>query len=53
MQAVEPLLSGKVVENKLLNGNGGIRYPKEGSNTSMPEFRRSRSSPRGKFFMLP
>lgn len=52
-------MAGKVVENKLPNGNGngngngGIRYPKEGSNTSMPEFRRSRSSPRGKFFMLP
>lgn len=53
MQAEEPLVAGNVVENKLLNGNGngGIRYPKEGSNTSMHEFRRSRSSPRGKFFM--
>nr|XP_015880560.2 kinesin-like protein KIN-14F [Ziziphus jujuba var. spinosa] len=52
VQAVEPLLAGKL-ENKL--PNGGIRYPnqKETSNVSMPEFRRSRSTPRGKFFMLP
>ncbi|GLT79564.1 hypothetical protein SLA2020_510470 [Shorea laevis] len=33
--------------------NGVIRQGKEGSNTSMPEFRRSRSSPRGKFLILP
>jgi hypothetical protein len=26
---------------------------KEGGNTSMPEFRRSRSTPRGKYMILP
>lgn len=50
MQAAEPLLAGKT-ENKL--PNGGTRYQKEGSNMSMPEFRRSRSTPRGKFLILP
>ncbi|KAH0997792.1 hypothetical protein GBA52_021656 [Prunus armeniaca] len=50
VQAAEPLLAGKT-ENKL--PNGGTRYQKEGSNMSMPEFRRSRSTPRGKFLMLP
>ncbi|KAK7305290.1 hypothetical protein VNO77_43193 [Canavalia gladiata] len=49
VQAGEPLLASKV-ENKLLNGSGS--NPKEGSNTSMPEFRRSRSTPRGKIFGL-
>ncbi|XP_048235621.1 kinesin-like protein KIN-14F isoform X2 [Ricinus communis] len=48
--AVEPLLAGKL-ENKL--PSNAIRNPKEGGNTSMPEFRRSRSTPRGKFFNLP
>lgn len=47
---VEPILAGKL-DNKVPNGL--IRFPKEGSNTSMPEFRRSRSSPRGKFLILP
>lgn len=47
---VEPILAGKL-DNKVPNGL--TRYPKEGSNTSMPEFRRSRSSPRGKFLILP
>lgn len=46
LQAGEPLLASKV-ENKLVNGSG--RNLKEGSNTSMPEFGRSRSTPRGKF----
>lgn len=50
VQAVEPLLAGKH-ENKL--PHGVVRYLKEGSNTSMPEFRRSRSSPRGKLMILP
>lgn len=50
VQAAEPLLAGKT-ENKL--PNGGTRYQKEGSNMSMPEFRRSRSTPRGKFLILP
>ncbi|KAK9268772.1 hypothetical protein L1049_000534 [Liquidambar formosana] len=50
VQLVEPLLVGKQ-ENKL--PNGVIRHAKEGSNTSMPEFRRSRSTPRGKFMILP
>ncbi|XP_024160716.1 kinesin-like protein KIN-14F [Rosa chinensis] len=47
VQAAEPLMAGKT-ENKL--PNGGTRYQKEGSNMSMPELRRSRSTPRGKFF---
>ncbi|MBA0676303.1 hypothetical protein Goari_017788 [Gossypium aridum] len=42
-QAVVPLQGGKT-----------DRSPKEGSNTNlMPEFRRSRSTPRGKFLVLP
>ncbi|KAK9941143.1 hypothetical protein M0R45_017769 [Rubus argutus] len=49
VQAAEPLMPGKT-ENKL--SNGGTRYQKEGSNMSMPELRRSRSTPRGKFFNL-
>ncbi|KAJ1415519.1 P-loop containing nucleoside triphosphate hydrolase [Sesbania bispinosa] len=49
MKATEPLLSSKV-ENKLLNCSG--RNLKEGTNTSMHEFRRSRSTPRGKFSVL-
>lgn len=46
----EPLLAEKL-DNKVPNGM--IRLPREGSNTSMPEFRRSRSTPRGKFMILP
>ncbi|KAF1894774.1 hypothetical protein Lal_00021068 [Lupinus albus] len=46
MKAGEPLLASKV-ENKLVNGSGSNL--KEGRNTSIPEFRRSRSTPRGKF----
>ncbi|XP_073221667.1 kinesin-like protein KIN-14F isoform X2 [Cicer arietinum] len=49
VQGAEPLLSSKV-ENKLLNGSG--RNLKEGTNTSMHELKRSRSTPRGKFFVL-
>ncbi|KAK2440880.1 kinesin protein KIN-14F [Trifolium repens] len=49
VQGGEPLSASKV-ENKLLNGSGSNH--KEGNNTSMPEFRRSRSTPRGKFFGL-
>ncbi|PON60223.1 Kinesin-like protein [Trema orientale] len=48
--AVEPLLAGKL-ENKL--PNGVTRNQKETNNITMPEFRRSRSTPRGKFFMIP
>ncbi|CAJ2633668.1 unnamed protein product [Trifolium pratense] len=48
VQGAEPLLSSKV-ENKLSNGQG--RNLKE-VNTSMHEFKRSRSTPRGKFFVL-
>ncbi|GAU13495.1 hypothetical protein TSUD_127920, partial [Trifolium subterraneum] len=44
VQGGEPLSASKV-ENKLLNGSGSNH--KEGNNTSMPEFRRSRSTPRG------
>ncbi|KAG7957973.1 hypothetical protein I3843_11G202300 [Carya illinoinensis] len=47
---VEPLLAEKL-DSKVPNGM--IRLPKEGCNTSMPEFRRSRSTPRGKFMNLP
>ncbi|XP_040987527.1 kinesin-like protein KIN-14F [Juglans microcarpa x Juglans regia] len=47
---VEPLLAEKL-DSKVPNGM--IRLPKEGTNTSMPEFRRSRSTPRGKFMILP
>ncbi|KAJ7963561.1 Kinesin-like protein [Quillaja saponaria] len=50
VQPVEPLFTGKL-ENKLLNGLS--RNPKEGSNPTIPELRRSRSTPRGKFFGLP
>lgn len=49
MQTGEPILATKV-ENKLFNGSGS--NIKEGTNASMPEFRRSRSTPRGKFFGL-
>ncbi|XWS09608.1 hypothetical protein CRYUN_Cryun39dG0004200 [Craigia yunnanensis] len=49
VQAVEPLLGGKTDRIP----NGVSRQAKEGSNTLMPEFRRSRSSPRGKFLVLP
>ncbi|KAL9382883.1 hypothetical protein Peur_023206 [Populus x canadensis] len=50
VQVVEPLLAGKL-ENKL--PNNVTRNAKEAGNTSMPEFRRSRSTPRGKFTILP
>ncbi|XP_027938785.1 kinesin-like protein KIN-14F isoform X2 [Vigna unguiculata] len=49
-QAAEPLLSSKV-ENKIFQHGSG-RNLKEGTNTTLPEFRRSRSTPRGKFFVL-
>nr|KYP73499.1 Kinesin-4 [Cajanus cajan] len=49
VQAAEPLLSSKV-ENRILHGSG--RNLKEGINTTLPESRRSRSTPRGKFFVL-
>ncbi|XVE50907.1 hypothetical protein DITRI_Ditri01bG0201000 [Diplodiscus trichospermus] len=49
VQAVEPLLGGKTDRIQ----NGASRQAKEGSNTLMPEFRRSRSTPRGKFLVLP
>ncbi|XP_057983090.1 kinesin-like protein KIN-14F [Malania oleifera] len=48
-QAAEPLLVGKH-EPKLPHS---VRQVKEGSNASIPEFRRSRSTPRGKFTILP
>ncbi|CAJ1960215.1 unnamed protein product [Sphenostylis stenocarpa] len=44
----EPLLVSKV-ETEVLNGSGN--HLKEGSNASTPELRRSRSTPRGKFFV--
>ncbi|KAJ6332515.1 hypothetical protein OIU77_008564 [Salix suchowensis] len=49
-RVVEPLLAGKL-ENKA--PNNVIHSLKEGGNTSVPEFRRSRSSPRGKLTILP
>ncbi|KAF9673173.1 hypothetical protein SADUNF_Sadunf11G0121000 [Salix dunnii] len=49
-RVVEPLLAGKH-ENK--PPNNVIHSAKEGGNTSVPEFRRSRSSPRGKLTILP
>ncbi|KAK2378199.1 kinesin protein KIN-14F [Trifolium repens] len=48
VQGAEPLLSSKT-ENKISNGQ--VRNLKE-VNTSMHEFKRSRSTPRGKFFVL-
>ncbi|KAL5735585.1 hypothetical protein ACOSQ2_030373 [Xanthoceras sorbifolium] len=51
VQPVEPFLGGKL-ENKLSNGMMA-NQAKEGGNPSMPEYRRSRSTPRGKFFNLP
>ncbi|KAJ4725383.1 Kinesin-like protein [Melia azedarach] len=50
-QSVEPFVSWKL-ENKFPNGTTH-QANEGGSNTSMPEFRRSRSSPRGKFLVLP
>ncbi|KAI8557424.1 hypothetical protein RHMOL_Rhmol04G0009700 [Rhododendron molle] len=49
-QKVESFLSLKS-EQKV--SNGVLRQPKEGSNSAMPEIRRSRSTPRGKFMILP
>ncbi|KAJ6376803.1 hypothetical protein OIU76_025870 [Salix suchowensis] len=49
-RVVEPLLAGKL-ENKA--PNNVIHSWKEGGDTSVPEFRRSRSSPRGKLTILP
>lgn len=49
-QKVESFLSLKS-EQKV--SNGVLRHPKEGSNSAMPEIRRSRSTPRGKFMILP
>ncbi|CAN0922854.1 Kinesin-like protein KIN-14F [Linum grandiflorum] len=52
MQAAEPLWGGKIASS-------GARNVKEGGNAGnppsvmMPELRRSRSTPRGKFFNLP
>ncbi|KAJ4839685.1 hypothetical protein Tsubulata_041115 [Turnera subulata] len=50
VQSVETIVAGKL-ESKLPNTT--MNNGKEGANTSMPEFRRSRSIPRGKFFGLP
>ncbi|KAG4402892.1 hypothetical protein GLYMA_02G302800v4 [Glycine max] len=44
MQSAEPLLSRKVENKILLHGSG--------RNTTLPEYRRSRSMPRGKFFVF-
>ncbi|MBA0838386.1 hypothetical protein Goarm_010450, partial [Gossypium armourianum] len=49
-QNVEPRGSVQAVEPFLGEKN---RQAKDGSKTLMPEFRRSRSSPRGKFLVLP
>lgn len=50
VQTLQSLMAGKQ-ENK--PSNGIFNTGKEGNNSSMPEFRRSRSSPRGKFMFLP
>ncbi|KAJ0103183.1 hypothetical protein Patl1_03773 [Pistacia atlantica] len=50
VQQAEPILAPRL-ENKLPNGQN--HQAKEGGNTSMPEFRRSRSTPRGKFLVIP
>ncbi|WCJ32564.1 Kinesin-like protein KIN-14F [Euphorbia peplus] len=50
VQPVEPLMHGKL-ENKLPNSM--IRDAKESGSTSMPQFRRSRSTPRGNFLVHP
>ncbi|GFZ12697.1 kinesin-like protein 1 [Actinidia rufa] len=50
VQTLESFLSGR---NEQKISNGVFRQPKEGSSTAMPEFRRSRSTPRGKFTILP
>ncbi|KAL8131824.1 hypothetical protein AgCh_007661 [Apium graveolens] len=49
-QALDSILPG-VNENKL--SNNILWNPKEGSTLSKPESKRSRSSPRGKFVLLP
>lgn len=49
-EPVEPLFAGKQ-ENKLPNGI--FHNSKESSNSSVPEFKRSRSTPRGKFMFIP
>lgn len=49
MQPVEPFLAEKL-ENKLRNA-ATHQAEEGGNNTSMPEFKRSRSSPRGKFLI--
>ncbi|GMI63846.1 kinesin-like protein 1, ARABIDOPSIS KINESIN-LIKE PROTEIN 1 [Hibiscus trionum] len=49
VQAVEPLLGEK--NDRIPNGVS--RQAKEGSKTSMAEYRRSRSSPHGKILVLP
>ncbi|XAR67335.1 Minus-end-directed kinesin ATPase [Bertholletia excelsa] len=49
-QTMDSFLSGK---NEQRVPNGVFRPPKEGVNSAMPEFRRSRSTPRGKFVILP
>ncbi|KAL3508328.1 hypothetical protein ACH5RR_027729 [Cinchona calisaya] len=50
IQPTESLYAGKH-ESKLSNGT--FQNAKEASNSSIPEFRRSRSTPRGKFMILP
>lgn len=50
VQALDSTLPGKN-ENKLTNNI--LRHAKEGSTPSIPEFKRSRSTPRGKFMILP
>ncbi|PSS14296.1 Kinesin-like protein [Actinidia chinensis var. chinensis] len=50
VQTLESFLAGR---NEQKISNGVFRQPKEDSSTAMPEFRRSRSTPRGKFMILP
>lgn len=50
IQPAESLYAGKH-ENKISNST--TQNPKEASNSSISEYRRSRSTPRGKFLVLP
>ncbi|KAM7277554.1 hypothetical protein ACFE04_004688 [Oxalis oulophora] len=51
VQPLESFLPASRHENKI--PNIATRQTKESGDTSVPEFRRSRSTPRGKFFILP
>ncbi|XP_052118479.1 kinesin-like protein KIN-14F [Arachis duranensis] len=52
VQGGEPLSAASRVENKFLSGSGGSNTKESSKTVTMPEFRRSRSTPRGKFLGL-